>query len=51
MTLCLTTAHVRCTTTLLLLSVLLSGCGRIFEDNGTHLAYAMEKALAWCLRC
>jgi hypothetical protein len=22
----------------------LSGCGKIFEDNGTHLAYALEKA-------
>jgi len=23
--------------------LLLSGCGGIFEDNGTHLAYALEK--------
>ena len=45
MTSCLTTTHVRCTTTLLLLSVLLWGCG-IFEDNGTHLAYAIEKGAA-----
>jgi hypothetical protein len=42
----LTTAHSRCATSLLLLFVLLSGCGRIFEDNGTHLAYAMEKGAA-----
>ena len=42
----LTTAHVRCTTTLPLLSILLAGCGRIFEDNGTHLAYAIEKGAA-----
>ena len=45
MTSCPTTTHVRCTTTLLLLSVLLWGCG-IFEDNGTHLAYAIEKGAA-----
>src|SRR6476469_267848 len=42
----LTTAHARCATSLLLLFVLLSGCGRIFEDKGTHLAYAMEKGAA-----
>jgi len=28
----------------LLVVVLLVGCGRLFEDNGTHLAYALEKA-------
>lgn len=25
---------------------LLSGCGSLFEDNGTHLAYALEKGAA-----
>jgi hypothetical protein len=24
----------------------ISGCGRLFEDNGTHLAYALEKGAA-----
>jgi hypothetical protein len=23
--------------------LLLAGCGNVFEDNGTHLAYALEK--------
>jgi hypothetical protein len=29
-----------------LLLLLLSGCGNLFEDNGTHLAYALEKGAA-----
>src|SRR6516164_3792694 len=28
------------------LLLLLSGCGRFFEDNGTHLAFALEKDAA-----
>ena len=28
------------------LLLLLSGCGRFFEDNGTHLAFALEKVAA-----
>lgn len=27
-----------------LLLLLLPGCGNVFEDNATHLAYALEKA-------
>ena len=36
----------RATCTLLVFLVLLSGCGRLFEDNGTHLAFAIEKEAA-----
>jgi hypothetical protein len=28
------------------LLLLCSGCGRLLEDNGTHLAYALEKGAA-----
>jgi len=31
---------------LLVVVIVLAGCGRILEDNGTHLAYALEKAAA-----
>jgi hypothetical protein len=33
-------------TFLLLSALLLSGCGKFLEDNGTHLAYAIEEAAA-----
>lgn len=36
----------RANCTLLVFLVLLSGCGRLFEDNGTHLAFAIEKEAA-----
>lgn len=26
--------------------LLIAGCGRLLEDNGTHLAYALEKGVA-----
>jgi hypothetical protein len=29
-----------------LVAVLLSGCGNLFQDNGTHLAYALQSGAA-----
>ena len=36
----------RAATFLSLSVLLLSGCGRLLEDNGTHLAFAIEKGAA-----